>query len=151
MSHVSDVQLHIKDLAALKAACTALGLELVEGQQTYKWFGTHVGDYPLPKGFSKDELGKCAHAIRVKPGTEGTSNKTYEIGVVSRKDGQPGFTLMWDFWCGGYGLQQVVGDDCNKLKQAYAVQVAARRLQSQGMRVQQVVGTDGTVRLVASK
>ena len=45
MSHVSTINVEIRDLEALKEACKVLGLEFKEGQKTYKWFGRHVGDY----------------------------------------------------------------------------------------------------------
>lgn len=130
MSHVATVDIEIKDLAALKAACKRIGLEWREGKQTYKWYGYHVGDYPLPAGFTKDELGKCEHAIGV-PGNE----RAYEIGVVKRKDGKPGLSMLWDFYQGGYGLEALAGANCNKLRQAYAVEAAKNAAKKQGFRV----------------
>jgi hypothetical protein len=37
MSHISKIELEVKDLSVLGAACKRLGLELVQGQTTYKW------------------------------------------------------------------------------------------------------------------
>jgi hypothetical protein len=146
VSHVATVDLHIKDLDSLKAACKAMGLEFREGQKTYKWYGHSVGDYPLPEGFKANELGQCEHAIGI-PGNK----RAYEIGVVRRRDGKPGYMLMWDFWNGGYGLQEVVGQDCKKLRQQYATQVSIKQVRKQGFRVQQTVGQDGKVRLVCTR
>lgn len=146
ISHVATVDLHIKDLDALAEACKRFGLELVRGQKSYRWYGKHVGDYPLPAGFKEDELGTCEHAIRI-PGNTGS----YEIGVVKRRDGKPGYSLLWDFFAGGYGLEEKVGTGCQKLKQAYSVTVAKRAAQKQGMRVQEHVTSDGKVRLLCSK
>jgi len=142
MSHVCQIDLHIKDLTSLEKACAAMGLELVRGQQTYKWYGHSVGDYPVPAGFEASELGQCEHAIRI-PGQPGA----YEIGVVKRRDGKPGFALLWDFWNGGWGLEDAVGQDCKKLRQAYGVAVATKQARKQGYRVQQQIGQDGKVRL----
>src|SRR6266446_5904173 len=103
MSHVAEIDMEIKDLDALKAAAQDLGLEFCEGQQTYKWYGHSVGDFPMPAGFKEQDLGKCEHALRVK-GNPGA----YEIGIVPRRDGRPGYTLLWDFWAGGLGLQNKV-------------------------------------------
>jgi hypothetical protein len=146
MSHIAQVDLHIKDLSALEKACAQLGLELVREQKTYKWYGRVVGDYPLPEGFQAHELGQCEHAIRI-PGNSGA----YEIGVVARRDGKPGYLLLWDFWHGGFGLEERVGAECKKLRQSYAVQVATKQARGQGFRVQQHVGQDGKVRLTCSR
>jgi hypothetical protein len=145
MSHVATIDIEIRDLDALEQACRALGLELVRGQQTYRWYGQHVGDYPLPAGFAVEDLGRCEHAIRI-PGAKIEGDLApYEVGVVRRRDGRPGYSLMWDFFAGGYGLQQRVGKDCTKLKQQYAVAVATRTAQRQGLRVQQTVGANGSI------
>ena len=111
MSHVSEIELKIKSLDALKAACTRLGLEFVEGQKTYKWYGTFMGDYPLPSWLKKEDLGKCQHAIKV-PGA------SYEIGIVEH-EGE--VKLLWDFWSSG-GLERVLGKQGGRLKQAYTVE-----------------------------
>jgi hypothetical protein len=111
MSHLAKIELEIKDLAALRAAVQNLGYEFRENQQTYAWYGRWVGDSPLPDGVSKDELGKCSHAIRV-PGC------SYEIGVVQK--GQ-NYILLWDYWSAG-GLSKVIGNNAGVLKQAYTLE-----------------------------
>lgn len=116
MSHVTTVNVEIKSLTALKKACADIGLEFREGQTTYRWWGRHVGDYPIPESFTKADLGKCNHAI----GIPGNYN-AYEVGVVQRGDS---YKLIWDFYNGGYGLQAAVGEDCHKLAQAYSKHVA---------------------------
>jgi len=142
MSHVTAVDLHIKDLTALRLAAKELGLELVE-QKQFKWYGHHVGDYPLPAGFSKEDMGKCDYALRI-PGNK----QAYEVGVCKRRDGKPGYTLLWDFWQGGYGLQEAIGKDGQQLKQGYGVQIARKQLtqfQRDGFRMCQYKKPDGTV------
>lgn len=121
MSHVSQIEIEIKDLEALKAACQRLGYEWLEGKTTYKWWGHWVGDYPMPQGFKVEDLGKCTHAIRV-PGAN------FEIGVVIR-NGKT--TLMWDFYQSG-GLERVVGKNGAKLKQAYAAEATKRAAKKAG-------------------
>jgi hypothetical protein len=141
MSHVASIEIEVRDLEALKAACRTLGLEFVADQRTYRWYGRHVGDYPLPQGFTVEDLGRCDHAIRV-PG----NSLAYEIGVTRRRDGRPGYVLLWDFWRGGYGLEERVGKDACKLKQAYAVEAAKRAAQRAGQRfLGQSTKADGTV------
>jgi len=145
MSHVANVALEVKDLDCLGKAATRLGMWMKQ-QPTYKWWGHSVGDYPLPAGFTKDDLGKCEYAIGV-PGND----KAYEVGVVKRRDGKPGYLLQWDFYAGGYGLQEKVGVDCNLLKQAYGTEVAAKELRKKGFRVQEQQRQDGSIRLLATK
>lgn len=124
MSHVSKIDIKPTDLAALKLAAKRLGGELVE-QKTYKWYGTSVGDYPLPEGFTAKDLGKCDFAIKFP-------DAKYEVGVVKRKDGKPGYELLWDFWSGGFGLEKAIGKDGNKLKQSYGVEAAKRAAMLKG-------------------
>ena len=126
MSHVSAIELEIKDMDALKAACERLGLKWMEGKTTYRWYGQFMGDYPLPEGFKAEDLGKCTHAISV-PGA------SYEIGVVTR-NGKT--TLLWDFWSSG-GLEKILGKGGGKLKQAYTIETAKRAAKKAGYRVQE--------------
>lgn len=146
MSHVATVDVQITNLDDLRAACQRLGLEFVEGQQTYRWYGRHVGDYPLPEGFAASDLGKCEHAIRI-PGNA----SAYEVGVVRRRDGKPGWSLMWDFYAGGYGLEKFVGNDCGLLRQSYATVAAVRTARQQGFQVQERTLASGEIKLVLSR
>jgi len=148
MSHVATVELEIKDLGALEIAANRLGLELCRYQTTYRWFGTSVGDYPLPEGFTAEDLGKCEHALRVHGVADrAAAGAPYEIGVVRRRDGKEGFLLMWDFWAGGLGLQERVGAGCNKLKVEYARAVAVKQAQAAGFRVNEHRRADGSIQL----
>jgi hypothetical protein len=143
MSHIATVDLHIKELSSLKRAVESLGLEFRENKQTYKWYGQSYGS--VPAGFTKADLGKCIHAIGI-PG----NNKSYEIGVVNRRDGKDGYMLMWDFWNRGYGIEDVVGKDCGLLKQAYSVEVSVDELYRQGYRVERDTNDEGDVILRAT-
>lgn len=139
MSHVAKIEIEIKDLQALRAAAARLGGELLEGKKNYAWYGRHVGDYPLPDGFAADDLGKCEHAIRI-PGA------SYEIGVVRRRDGRPGYTLLWDFYSPG-GLEQKLGKNGQKLVQAYGVEAAKIAARRAGYMVSESVRADGSIAL----
>lgn len=127
MSHVTEVDVEITDLDCLEQACAKLGLELVRGKTEYKWYGRHVGDYPLPAGFSKEDMGKCEHVIRIVD-----NDTAYEIGVVKRRDGKPGYTFHYDFWSGGYGLMEVIskdgskGHDCERLINRYSAEITKK-------------------------
>jgi len=146
MSHIAQVAVEIKSLEALKVAAARCGLEFREGKQTYNWYGRSVGDYPLPMGFTASELGKCEHAIGI-PGCHATGRyEPYELGVVRRRDGGEGYTLLWDFWDGGHGLEALVGQDACKLRQAYAIEAAKLECPA-GFSFFETVLADGTVEL----
>jgi hypothetical protein len=113
MSHISRIELKVKDLKALETACLEMGYEFIEGQQTYKWFGKWVGDSELPAGVDVSELGTCDNAIRV-PGA------SYEIGVKKMAEGH--CEMLFDYWSSG-GLAGKV----EPLLQPYAI-AATKRL-----------------------
>jgi len=141
MSHVTTISIEIKDLAALVAAAKELGCEWRENQTHYAWYGKSVGDYPLPDGIKREDLGKCAHAIRV-PGVE------YEVGVVRKPDGK--YTLAYDFWGPGQGLLKKLGENCSKLSQMYAVHAATRAAKAKGLLVQRKNQDNGAIKLVVT-
>ncbi len=94
----------------------------------------------LPQSCVIDAVGK--HALSIPD-----DKNAYEIGVIARRDGKPGYTLLWDFWAGGYGLVKKVGANCDKLKQAYAFEVAAKKARSMGYQVKREAQANGDVRL----
>lgn len=138
MSHVTTCELEVRDLDALESAVKEMGATLTRGVKEYAWYGTSVGDYPIPKGMTVETLGKCDHVIRV-PGVG------YEVGVVQTVPGK--YTLAYDFYGPGRGLLAKFGERMNKLKQMYGVHVATRTAQKRGMNVQRVQ-TSGGIRLV---
>ena len=147
ISHVATIDLAINDLDALGAACKRLGMELRRDQQTYKWWGSSVGDYEVPEGVTVEDLGKCDHALSVVG-----NDRAYEIGVCrSRGQSNSKWTLLYDFFQGGYGLVEKVGQDCCRLKQAYATEVAIKQAKKQGFMVHEFAQQDGTVRLRCTK
>ena len=120
MSHITQINPSERyDIPALKQMCENKGWEFIENQETYKWFGSIGKNDPMPEGFTKEELGKCHHAIRI-PGAK------YEIGVVN-KNGKN--QLLWDFWKYG-GLSEKLGQNAGVLKQSYGIakaQIACRQ------------------------
>lgn len=136
MSHVATIDCEILSLDALKSACERLGLSFQEGQRSYAWYGKFVGDYPMPEGFTVDDLGHCEHAIKV-PGAR------YEVGVVYR-EGK--YSLMWDFYSAG-GLEGQLGPNGQKLAQAYAVEAAKLEAQRQGYSVWEEPLENGAIKL----
>lgn len=113
MSHVVDIELEVKSISDLKKACKTLGLKFVENKKNYEWWGRHEGDYPLPEGFTVDEMGKCDHAIQV-PGAK------WEIGVIKKGKN---YKLIYDFYGHeGKKIENVCGNRLGKLKQAYTIE-----------------------------
>ena len=106
MSHISKIELEVKDLGTLKQACTRLGLNIIEGKKTFKWYGQE--DFP------------CDHAIRI-PGA------TYEIGVV--KNGNL-YELSCDYWDSAIG--KGIGKNGGLLKQAYAIERTKTEVRRKG-------------------
>ena len=96
MSHISKIELEVNDLGTLAQACRRLGLQLVQSQKTFKWYGR--------------EDGKCDHAIKVP-------RANYEIGVI--KTGNV-FELQCDYFDAAIG--KAIGQNGGLLKQAYAVE-----------------------------
>jgi hypothetical protein len=152
VSHVETVNVTINNLAALRAACERLGVEFVEGKKTYKWYGRSVGDYPLPKGFTATDLGKCDHVIKV-PGVD------YEVGLVAAKDGGKGFNLIYDFYGPGAGLQRkfcaqqkngTYSTGMEHLVKAYSVEVIKQKARQQGYTLTERINAAGKTQLFAT-
>ena len=133
MSHVATIKAEIKSLNTLKKACKKLNLEFIENQKTYKWFGKHVGDYPIPEGFTINDMGRCEHAIKV-PGAK------YEIGVVKDPLNPKNYKLIWDFW--DRNLPKILGKDAWKLTQRYELEQGKEAAKKKGWIPKEVVMED---------
>jgi hypothetical protein len=151
MSHVVSIKTKIIDLDALEAALARdfPQARLVRGQTTYNWFGTHVGDYPLPEGFSKEDLGKCEHAIVV-------DGVRYQIGLArARGDTSPGLSPLFDFFGSssyhdGQKLKELFGDGLGRLVQSYGAAKVERMMRRKGYTsIRRTVQPDGRIRLRA--
>jgi hypothetical protein len=141
MSHVSTIKLKVMDALCLDIAMNKLGLERRD-KQTYRWYGRYMADSPLPEGVTITQLGKCDFAYGI-PG----SNKAYEIGVVQKADGS--FSLLWDYWQNGFGLQEAIGENGCKLISEYEAQVFNSHMTAQGYEMQEQVLEDGTRKISA--
>ena len=75
MSHLAKIELEVTDLESLSKACNKLGLNLIRGKTSFKWYNGN---------------GDCNHAIEV-PGA------SYEIGLVI-KGQDKGYILQTDFF-----------------------------------------------------
>jgi hypothetical protein len=119
MSHISKIELQVNDLSTLRRACSRLGLELIQGQKTFKWYG---------------QDGRCDHAIKV-PGAN------YEIGVLKVGD-------VFELNCDYYDLVigKMIGKNGGLLKQAYAVERTKSEARRKGYTVIEKI-TESGVRL----
>lgn len=144
MSHVVSVDCFCTDLADLRTAAERLGFEFREGQTTHAWFGVFVGDSTPPPGRDPKLYGTCEHALRL------TNHQTgdYEIGLVPRLDGEPGWELMYDQW-GMYGqrLEAAGGHGLAKLKDELAAEAAMRTLRREGLRVWRTTDANGDIEI----
>jgi len=109
MSHISTIEIEIRDLDTLKRACLALDLEFLQDRRQFRYYA----------GFAS-----CEHAIRV-PGAG------YELGVVRNESG---YGLLWDSWRAG-GLVERLGESAGRLRQAYAVERVKTEARKRGMKI----------------
>lgn len=119
MSHIAKIELEVTDLESLSKACRHLGLNLVRGKTSFKWF----------KG-----NGNCDHAI-VVPGAG------YEIGLVLKEDK---YELQTDFF--DKGIEAAIGKNGGLLKQKYTVERTRSEAVRKGYRVIEKQ-TDNGIRL----
>ena len=119
MSHISKIELEVKDLGVLGQACIQLGLTLIRDQKHFKWY---------------DKSAPCDHVIKVP-------EAIYEIGVTNQKDW---YELHCDFY--DRNIEKVVGRQGGLLKQAYAVAKTKIEARKKGYSVLEQ-NTDTGVRL----
>jgi len=109
MSHVTTIDLKIKDLEALKAACKRLGFA----------YHSDVKQYRAYYGYQK-----CDHCISI-PGAN------FEVGIQTQEGKS---SLLWDPYYSG-GLEAKLGMGAGLLKQAYAAEVTTRAARRAGYSV----------------
>lgn len=121
-------------LDALTMAVEMLGGK-IEKKKDYHWYNRHVGDYPIPKGMKAQDLGHNAeYVISVRDDKLkelGIAGKPYDLGLVNDPNNPGCYTPLYDFYCGGMGLDKMIGSPlfganqnqiltlCPKLKQMY--------------------------------
>ena len=120
MSHFTTIQTQIKDLTALREACTELGLPLLQDAEARGYGGTRQ-----PGEF----------VIQLKG--------PYDIAVNRQTDGSYG--LITDWWDGH--VEREVGSNYGRLLQLYAVHKASREARKRGLLVQRTLRTDGSIKL----
>ena len=121
MSHFTTIQTQIRDIAALRAACTELGVEVLENSVA-RGYGsnTNKGDF----------------VIRLKG--------PYDIALNRQPDGTLGLTTDW--W-GGH-VEREVGVKYGRLLQLYGVHKARIEAHRKGYTVRRQTLGDGSIKLV---
>ncbi len=118
MSHISKIEMEINDLDALKQACTCMGLEFLENEPEFTYYGGK---------------GSSLHAVQV-PGAN------YSLGVV-KKDNN--FELLWDDYMAG-GLKNILGENASLLKKNYSLARIKNEARKKRYHVQEQKITGGT-------
>ena len=119
MSHFVTIKTQIKDIEALRTACTELGFPIEENTEA-RGIGTlQHGDY----------------VIRLKG--------PCDIAVQWQADSA--FGLSTDWW-GGH-VEQEVGKNYGRLLQIYAVHKASREARKRGLTVQRTALQSGAIKL----
>ena len=120
MSHFTDIDIEIRDIEALKAACAELGLPVEQGG--------------MARGYAEN-LRRGEYVIRLKG--------PYDIAVDKQHDGR--WTLTADLWQGH--VEREVGVKFGRLRQFYGVHRTLREAQRLGLKARRSMLQDGTVRL----
>lgn len=125
------------DFDALQLAAEMCGGRIVK-RNTYHWYQRHVGDYPVPKGMKVSDLGRNAvYVFEIPPENYaklGITGKPYDLGLVEDPNNPGCYVPVYDFYCGGMGLDKAIGSPlfndggqraikmlCPKLKQNYDI------------------------------
>ncbi len=121
MSHFTTIKTQIRDIEALRAACTELGLVLLQnadarGYYTQKQHGDYV--------------------IRLKG--------PYDIAVSRQSDDTFGLTTDW---FNGH-VEQEVGPGCGRVLQLYGVHKASREARRKGLSVLRQPQRNGAIKLI---
>lgn len=105
------------DMACLRQAVEMLGCRIVE-RNTFRWYGSSVGDYPLPLGMKKEDLGKNAKfVIELTPETQARiraehpeyDQEAYDVGLIEDPNNPGTYVPMYDHFINGYGVDDVLG------------------------------------------
>ncbi|MBA4150540.1 MAG: DUF1257 domain-containing protein [Verrucomicrobia bacterium] len=121
MSHFTTIKTQIKDIEALRSACSELGLTVLKDAEARGFISnTTKGDY----------------VIQLKG--------PYDVALNKQADGS--FGLTSDLWNGH--VEQEVGKDYGKLLQLYGVHKAIREARRKGHLVKRSQQGDGSIKLV---
>ena len=139
MSHVASQDTKageplFADLACLRKAADMKGFKVVDTPH-YNWYNRYMGDYQKPEVMKIDELGHNAlFILRMKEPARSKYRHSngcdpYDIGIIADPNNPGCYTLVYDFYHGGYGIDELLGAPvrdgngikmlCPELKQTY--------------------------------
>lgn len=125
MSHVVKLKGRVDDLDLIFRAFKRMGAEVRENN-TYQWYGRHVGDFKLPEGYKASDLGKCQYEASF-PGVR------YSVGILDSKTEEGCYDLLWDFVDRGIGDRMGErGGGGSKFLHAYAAEKARLAVLAEG-------------------
>ena len=120
MSHFAEIQTQLRDIAALRAACTELELEVLQNAEARGYGSNRTrGDF----------------VIRLKG--------PYDVALQRQADGN--YRLVADLWRGH--VENELGKDFGRLKQLYGVHKATLEARRKGLTVRRQSLGNGTIRL----
>jgi hypothetical protein len=122
MSHFTTIQTQIRDLDALRDACTDLGLGFTTN--------THCRGYA-------NQTRLAQHVINLKG--------PYDIAVEPSKENDGSYGLTTDWWNGH--VEREVGSGYGRLLQSYGIHKTMREARTRGLRVSRKQEQDGSVLL----
>jgi hypothetical protein len=120
MSHFTSIQTQIRDIAALRAACTELGVELIENA--------------VARGYGRNTQ-KGDFVIRLKG--------PYDIAVNKQQDETFGLTTDW---YAGH-VEKEVGANFGRILQLYGVCKAQAEARRKGYTTRRQTLGDGSIKL----
>ena len=143
VSHIVNIKTQLRDLEAVKAACSELGWEFVENAPTY----ASVNEYGAPV------QNPCTHKIRV-PGFNNETNRPHyvfalEIGLTKTAGA---YSVSYDNlmeqgeWPGSEDISGIGKDAC-KLVSIYAAHKATIEARNLGYSVNRVACDNGEIHL----
>jgi len=120
MSHFTTIHTQIRDIDALRDACSELQLELLTNADCRGYAGV---------------TRLAQHVIRLKG--------PYDIAVEPSQDNPGTYGLTTDWWDGHVAKE--VGMNFSSLLQSYAVHKTTREARNRGMRVTRQQHADGSI------
>ena len=121
MSHFTTIHTQIRDIAALRAAATELGLELLENS--------------VARGYSSNTV-HGDYIIRLKG--------PYDVALNKNPNGTFGMTTDW--WNGH--VEKEIGANFGRLLQLYGVHKATMEARKKGRLVERRPQKNGAIKLV---
>jgi hypothetical protein len=128
MSHFTNIQTEIRDLASLREACREIGVEL----QT-----APAGQKVKARGYYNETL-DCDAVVKLKG--------PYDVALTREANGS--YKITADFYAGHVARE--LGQNCGKLIQRYGLVKATNAARLKGYGVRRVQGANGSIKLLVS-